>query len=46
MNNWMTHLAREVAGWLQRMSQEETMGNLPFDGMGSAKEIKVLGESV
>lgn len=46
MNNWMIHLALGVAGWVQRMSQEEMMGNLPFDGMGWAKETKALGESV
>lgn len=46
MNNWMTRLAREVACWVQRMSQEETMGSLPFDGMGWAKETRASGEFV
>lgn len=42
----MTHLFREVAGWVQKMSPEEMMENLPFDGMGWAKETKALVESV
>lgn len=45
MNNWTTHLAQEVACWAQRMSRGEMKKSLPFDGMGWAKETRVLEES-
>ena len=42
----MTHLAQEVACWVQRRNRVEKMGSLPSDWwMDWAREIEVLEES-
>lgn len=46
MNSWMTHLAQEVACWVQMRSQGEKVRSLPFDlWMGWVMGKGVLEES-